>query len=126
MTDQKILEDNKNKVRELMRLLIDPATARQAERLMTPSYIQHNPNIASGREAIIQFTQTEAAQRARENMVPAGEPFLLAEGDYVVMMLPRRVPHPHKPGETYMSYWFDMWRLENGLIAEHWDGAPLE
>jgi len=126
MTDQKTLEDNKNKIRELMRLLIDPATARQAERLMTPSYIQHNPNIASGREAIIQFTQTEAAQRARENMVPAGEPFLLAEGDYVVMMLPRRVPHPHKPGETYMSYWFDMWRLENGLIAEHWDGAPLE
>lgn len=126
MTDQKTLEDNKNKVRELMRLLIDPATARQAERLMTPSYIQHNPNIASGREAIIQFTQTEAAQRARENMVPAGEPFLMAEGDYVVMMLPRRVPHPHKPGETYMSYWFDMWRLENGLVAEHWDGAPLE
>ena len=126
MTDQKTLEDNKNKIRELMRLLIDPATARQAERLMTPSYIQHNPNIASGREAIIQFTQTEAAQRARENMVPAGEPFLLAEGDYVVMMLPRRVPHPHEPGETYMSYWFDMWRLENGLIAEHWDGAPLE
>jgi predicted SnoaL-like aldol condensation-catalyzing enzyme len=126
MTDQKTLEDNKNKIRELMRLLIDPATARQAERLMTPSYIQHNPNIASGREAIIQFTQTEAAQRARENMVPAGEPFLMAEGDYVVMMLPRRVPHPHKPGETYMSYWFDMWRLENGLIAEHWDGAPLE
>lgn len=126
MTDQKTLEDNKNKVRELMRLLIDPATARQAEQLMTPSYIQHNPNIASGREAIIQFTQTEAAQRARENMVPAGEPFLMAEGDYVVMMLPRRVPHPHKPGETYMSYWFDMWRLENGLIAEHWDGAPLE
>lgn len=126
MTDQKTLEDNKNKIRELMRLLIDPATARQAERLMTPSYIQHNPNIASGREAIIEFTQTEAAQRARENMVPAGEPFLVAEGDYVVMMLPRRVPHPHKPGETYMSYWFDMWRLENGLIAEHWDGAPLE
>jgi predicted SnoaL-like aldol condensation-catalyzing enzyme len=126
MTDQKTLEDNKNKIRELMRLLIDPATARQAERLMTPSYIQHNPNIASGREAIIQFTRTEAAQRARENMVPAGEPFLMAEGDYVVMMLPRRVPHPHKPGETYMSYWFDMWRLENGLIAEHWDGAPLE
>ena len=126
MTDQKTLEDNKKKIRELMRLLIDPATARQAERLMTPSYIQHNPNIASGREAISQFTQTEAAQRARENMVPAGEPFLMAEGDYVVMMLPRRVPHPHKPGETYMSYWFDMWRLENGLIAEHWDGAPLE
>jgi len=110
----------------LMRLLVDPTTAHQAEHLMTESYIQHNPNIASGRKAIIEFTQTEAAQRARAKMVPAGEPFLLAEGDYVMMMLPRRVPHPHKPGETYMSYWFDMWRFENGLIAEHWDGAPIE
>ena len=126
MTDPKTLEANKNKVRELMRLLVDPATARQAAPLMTESYIQHNPNIASGREAIINFTQTEMAQRARENMVPAGEPFLVAEGDYVVMMLPRRVPHPHKPGETYVSFWFDMWRFENGLIAEHWDGAPIE
>ena len=109
-----------------MRLLVDPTTAHQAEHLMTESYSQHNPNIASGRKAIIEFTQTEAAQRARAKMVPAGEPFLLAEGDYVMMMLPRRVPHPHKPGETYMSYWFDMWRFENGLIAEHWDGAPIE
>ena len=58
MTDPKTLEANKNKVRELMRLLVDPATARQAAPLMTESYIQHNPNIASGREAIINFTQT--------------------------------------------------------------------
>ena len=126
MTDQKTLEDNKNKVRELMRLLVDPTTAHQAAPLLTESYRQHNPNIASGRDAIIAFTQTAAAQRARESMLPAGEPFLMAEGDYVVMMLPRRVAHPHKPGETYLSFWFDMWRFENGLIAEHWDGAPLE
>lgn len=126
MNEQDRLETNKQTIRELMRLLVDPKTARQAERLMTESYIQHNPNIASGRKAIIEFTQTEAAQRARESMVPAGEPMLVAEGDFVVMILPREVPHPHKPGETYRTYWFDMWRLEDGKAAEHWDGAPLE
>lgn len=126
MADQTTLEQNKHKVRELMRLLVDPATAYQAAPLLTESYIQHNPNIASGRKAILEFTQSAAAQRARENMAPAGEPLLIAEGNYVVMMLPRDIPHPHKPGETYRSYWFDMWRLEDGLIAEHWDGAPLE
>ena len=126
MNEQDRLETNKQTIRELMRLLVDPKTARQAERLMTESYIQHNPNIASGRKAIIEFTQTEAAQRARKSMVPAGEPMLVAEGDFVVMILPREVPHPHKPGETYRTYWFDMWRLEDGKAAEHWDGAPLE
>lgn len=126
MADQKTLEANKQKIRDFMRLLVDPKKAHQAAPLMTESYIQHNPNIASGRQAILDFTQSEMAQRARESMIPAGEPMLLAEGDYVVMMLPRRVPHPHKPGETYMSYWFDMWRIEDGLIAEHWDGAPME
>lgn len=126
MNEQERLETNKQTIRELMRLLVDPKTARQAERLMTESYIQHNPNIASGRKAIIEFTQTETAQRARESMVPAGEPMFVAEGDFVVMILPREVPHPHKPGETYRTYWFDMWRLEDGKAAEHWDGAPLE
>jgi predicted SnoaL-like aldol condensation-catalyzing enzyme len=126
MSDIDELERNKRKVQELMRLLIDPQTAPQAAALMTESYIQHNPNIASGRRAIIEWTRSEQAQRARQGMRPVGEPFLLAEGNYVMMMLTREVPHPHKPGETYRSYWFDMWRFENGLIAEHWDGAPLE
>lgn len=126
MTDQTTLENNKRKILQLMRLLVDPKTAHLAAPLMTESYIQHNPNIASGRKAIIEFTQSEMAQRARESMQPAGDPVLIAEGDFVVMMLPRDVPHPHKPGQTYRSYWFDMWRMEDGLIAEHWDGAPLE
>jgi predicted SnoaL-like aldol condensation-catalyzing enzyme len=126
MNDRDVLEQNKQKVQELMRLLIDPRTAPQAAALMTESYIQHNPNIASGRNAIIEWTRSEQAQRARQGMQPVGEPFLLAEGDYVMMMLARELPHPHKPGETYRSYWFDMWRFENGLIAEHWDGAPIE
>ena len=126
MTDQKTLEENKRKISDFMRLLVDAKTAHLAAPLMTEAYIQHNPNIASGRKAILDWTQSEAAQRARDGMKPAGKPMFVAEGNYVVMMLPRDVPHPHKPGETYRSYWFDMWRFENGLIAEHWDGAPLE
>jgi predicted SnoaL-like aldol condensation-catalyzing enzyme len=35
------------------------------------------------------------------------------------------VPDPRDPGKTYRSYWFDMWRVEDGKLAEHWDGAPV-
>jgi predicted SnoaL-like aldol condensation-catalyzing enzyme len=126
MSNDGACEANKKLVLEFMRRLVDPATSHQAAALMTESYIQHNPNIASGRQAIIDWTQGEQAQRARTAMRPVGKPFLVAEGDRVVMMLTRELPHPHKPGETYLSYWFDMWRIEDGRLAEHWDGAPLE
>ena len=60
-------------------------------------------------------------------MRPAPEPpVFVAEGDKVVMMLARDLPDPDDPGKTYRSYWFDMWRIEDGKLAEHWDGAPKE
>jgi hypothetical protein len=31
---------------------------------------------------------------------------------------------PEKPGEQYATTHFDMYRVENGLIAEHWDHVP--
>jgi len=126
MADTVRLEKNKELVRRFMELLIDPATADEGGALATDTYIQHNPNIASGRQAIVDWTKTDQAERARTGMRPVGEPFLVAEGDRVVMMLKREVPHPTKPGEFYTSYWFDMWRIEDGKLAEHWDGAPLE
>lgn len=110
----------------MMSLLTDPATSEQARAYLTETYIQHNPNIASGADAIIAWTKTEEARRARESMRPAPEPpVMVAEGDKVVMMISRDVPDPRDPGKTYRSYWFDMWRVEDGKLAEHWDGAPL-
>jgi predicted SnoaL-like aldol condensation-catalyzing enzyme len=124
--EKSVLEANKQAVARFMELLVDPAKSDQAADFITESYIQHNPNIPSGRQAIIDFTKSARAQTARDEMRPAGKPVLIAEGDLVVMMLPRKVPHPTRPGEFYDSYWFDMWRIENGKLAEHWDAAPLE
>jgi len=118
---------NKELVLKVMSLLVNPETAEQVRPLLTESYIQHNPNIASGADSIIAFTRTPEAARARQNMRPAtAPPVLIAEGDKVVMMLVRELPHPDDPSRTYNSYWFDMWRVEDGKLAEHWDGALKE
>ncbi|RSM40408.1 hypothetical protein DMA12_27040 [Amycolatopsis balhimycina DSM 5908] len=110
----------------MMSLLTDPATSEQARAHLTETYLQHNPNIASGADAIIAWTKTEEARHARESMRPAPEPpVMVAEGDKVVMMISRDLPDPREPGKTYRSYWFDMWRVEDGKLAEHWDGAPV-
>ncbi len=121
------LTANKDAVMKMMSLLVNPETAEQARQYLTKDYIQHNPNIASGADAVIEWTKTEEARRARESMRPAPEPPLfVAEGDKVVMMIAREVPDPEDPAKTYRSYWFDMWRIEDGKLAEHWDGAPKE
>lgn len=118
---------NKALVLKMMSLLVNPETAEQVRPLLTEEYLQHNPNIASGVDSIIEFTRTPEAARARENMRPAPEPpVLIAEGDKVVMMLVRELPDPADPSRTYKSYWFDMWRVEDGKLAEHWDGALKE
>ena len=125
-TSSRTLEENKRLVLKFIGLLVDPATSHLARELMSPEYIQHNPNIASGREAIIAWTQSDQAARAREGMRPVGEPLLIAEGDKVMMMLTRELPHPTQPGQTYITQWFDLWRIQDGKLVEHWDGALLE
>jgi predicted SnoaL-like aldol condensation-catalyzing enzyme len=121
------LAANKDLVLTMMSLLVDPDTSDEARQYLTEGYIQHNPNIASGADAIIAWTKTDQARHARETMRPSPEPpVLVAEGDKVVMVLARDVPDPDDPTKTYRSYWFDMWRVEDGKLAEHWDGAPKE
>ena len=35
-------------------------------------------------------------------------------------------PHPDDETKTYTTTWFDMFRLEDGKITEHWDSAKIE
>jgi len=122
--DTTTLEANKAIVLKAIELLLDPEVSDQAREYLTEGYIQHNPEIESGADGIIAFTKTDEGRRARENMRPAPEPpVLVAEGDKVVMMISRDVPDPDRPGQTYRAYWFDMWRVENGRLAEHWDAV---
>jgi len=115
-------------VLDMMEMLVDPEKSDQARRYLTDSYIQHNPNIPSGIDAIIDFTRSELAEKARDEMRPATDtpPKFVVEDNMIVMALPRDLPDPHNPGETYRTWWFDMWRIEDGKLAEHWDGALKE
>lgn len=49
---------------------------------------------------------------------------IVAEGDYVVLAFVTEYPEPDGSG-TYTSTHFDMFRIENGVIAEHWDSIQI-
>ena len=51
---------------------------------------------------------------------------IVAEGDIVVLSFVRESPDPKDATKKYTTTWFDMFRLEGGKIAEHWDGAQKQ
>jgi predicted SnoaL-like aldol condensation-catalyzing enzyme len=46
---------------------------------------------------------------------------VMAEGDLVMIASVTYADDPMKPGQQYASTHFDLYRMENGKIAEHWD-----
>jgi predicted SnoaL-like aldol condensation-catalyzing enzyme len=94
-----------------------------AEKYMTEGYIQHNPGVATGRAAFIQFFSKFAKPNPIEARVRSPLVMILADGDFVVLSFVRILPDPKDPEKKYTTTWFDMFRVENGKIAEHWDEA---
>ena len=49
----------------------------------------------------------------------------LVSGPYVLMMWERKDKDPNDPARDYVWHHFDLVRVENGLIKEHWDEAVI-
>ena len=121
-----MLAANKQLAFDAWREVVEPGRSELAERFFSPDFIEHDPNGASGLEGL----KSRIAQRAPTSAAPGPatalrEPLVavVAQGDLVVLVTALEHPHPFKPGEIYTTTWFDMVRIANGRIAEHWDGA---
>jgi predicted SnoaL-like aldol condensation-catalyzing enzyme len=109
----------------MWRTILLAGQVEQAERFLTEDYIQHNVTAPTGRAA---FEQIFASFVPRQDSVPETIPelvTLVAEGDYVVLALVSHYPEPDGSGKTYTSTHFDLFRIDAGLIAEHWDSEQL-
>jgi predicted SnoaL-like aldol condensation-catalyzing enzyme len=98
-----------------------------ADTVMDPGYLQHNPNVPQGRDGFKKFMSANPNRTARE-IKPEwlNAPSLtLVSGPYVLMMWERRDKDPNDPARDYVWHHFDLVRVENGLIKEHWDEAVI-
>jgi len=48
---------------------------------------------------------------------------ITADGNLVTLVFKQENQEPKDPSKKYTTTWFDMFRIENGKIAEHWDPA---
>ena len=96
-------------------------------KVMDPGYIQHNPNVPQGRDGFMQYMSRTPGRTPKEIKAEwVSEPSLtLVSGPYVVMMWDRTEKDPNDPSKEYVWNHFDVMRVENGLIKEHWDEAVI-
>jgi predicted SnoaL-like aldol condensation-catalyzing enzyme len=120
------LAANKRIVYDFWREVFEGRHMDLAEKDMAEGYIQHNPNVPSGRAAFVEFFSKLSGPKPIEAQVKAPLVALVAEGDLVVLGFVRELPDPKDPAKKYTTTWFDMFRLEGGKIAEHWDGAQKQ
>lgn len=97
-----------------------------ADKWLTAAYHQHNPNVVSGRDHVVQyFSAARKPSPITEHLANAHIVAVVAEGDLVIVVSPREYKDPRDPTKTYTTTWFDMWRFVDGKADEHWDGAML-
>jgi predicted SnoaL-like aldol condensation-catalyzing enzyme len=98
-----------------------------ADRLLDPGCVQHNPNIPQGRDGFKQGVR-HIPGRAPQEIKPEwkNEPVLsLVDGPFVLFMWERKDKDPAAPTQDYSWNLFDVVRIENGLIKEHWDEGQI-
>jgi predicted SnoaL-like aldol condensation-catalyzing enzyme len=117
------LAANKRLVYDFWREVFEAGHMDLAPRYMAESYIQHNPMVPTGRAAFVDFFSKIAVPKAIADKVAAPLVAILADGDLVVLVFAREVPDPKDSAKKYTTTWFDMFRIEGGKIAEHWDPA---
>lgn len=115
------LAANKKLVYDMYRIVLQGGHAARAVEFISEDYIQHSPNVASGRQALIDFIKGSRPVRPLEDRIMLPLLNIIAERDMVMVVFER--PEKDADGVTYLTSWFDLFRIENGLIAEHWDPA---
>ena len=81
-----------------------------AEKFWSPNYIQHSAHILPGRDGLFALVKSAPQEMKYENSL------IMAEGDMLML-------HGRFSGLGRTANWIvvDIVRMENGLLAEHWD-----
>ena len=103
-------EQNKVLVLKAFDTLFNKRDYVAAERFWSPRYIQHSAHISPGRDGLFGLVKTLPATLRYENHIAA------ATGDFVIL-------HGRFSGLGLPAAWVvaDIVRMEDGVLAEHWD-----
>lgn len=120
--DESLEDRNSRIVMDMWQKVIREGSREAVLRYIAPGYIQHNVNMPSGRDHLLRLvdiindTPADFKPPRYKELVRT-----VAQGDHVVVIWEQEQDDPNVPGATYVGHAFDMFRLEDGMIVEHWD-----
>jgi predicted SnoaL-like aldol condensation-catalyzing enzyme len=94
-----------------------------ADQAMAPTYIQHNPNVPGTRDGFKAFFGPRAKPEPIQDSWKRPPTLIIVSGPYVLFMTDQQAKDPANPDKTYTRDHFDIVRIDNNLIQEHWDEA---
>lgn len=115
------VERNKRLCYDMYRIVLQAGRADRVSDFIGPDYIQHNPNVVSGRDALAAFIRSSRPEREIEPAIRLPLIAIVAERDMVQFTFVR--PERDADDAPYHTSWFDLFRIEDGKIVEHWDPA---
>lgn len=112
------LAANKQLVFDFWRTVINAGHADAIDTMLAEGYTQHSPALPTGRAAIKQVFS--AIPRLEQVPALVSPPLVtsVGEGMLVVMALAEQLADP--AGGKYTSTHFNLFRVDNGRLAEHW------
>jgi predicted SnoaL-like aldol condensation-catalyzing enzyme len=116
--DEALTARNKALVREFYTIVLISRQVDAAPQFLRADYIQHNPNVPTGLKGFMDTFRERFAQKLppdykRELLNVVGE------NDMVIIYV--RQTWTSHDGQHKQALGFDMFRVQDGKIAEHWD-----
>jgi len=115
------LAANKKLVWDMWRTFLQGGDINAADKYLAPEYHQHNPNADTGLEGVKAYFRAAGRQATPPKETIDGLVAITAERDLVTVARVRELTD--KAGNKYTTTTFDLFRVANGKIVEHWDIA---
>ena len=106
-------EKNKEVIRNFYQEFFNDHIVESADKYVREDYIQHNPGVDQGREALKRAFGEKFAEHPEFRL---NIQMMIAEKDKIAVYLKNIDPQ----GNTKCRV-VDIYRLEDGMLAEHWD-----
>jgi len=116
--DDTLTERNKAIVRDFYTTVLIGRNVDAAPRFVRQDYIQHNPQVPTGLKGFMDTFRERFAQKLPSDYK---RELLNVVGDKDMVVIYVRQTWTGSDGKHHQALGFDMFRVQDGMITEHWD-----
>ena len=122
--DDPLLEKNKRIAYDFFRFVVRGLRLERTSDFIHEDYIQHNPNVETGMSGLVDFLKSRLGDNGPPPILDAlaGLVAVHADGNFVTLSW---VLDCNLDGKAYTTTKFDMLRIVDSKVAEHWDSSRL-